>query len=104
MSGPSPGARAFALTLTLSFALALSVSCAPRQPATTWGYSEWYQQSGVSMKGAFEEHQKQCLAKLGAGVDPANVVPGSPEERSYLDCMNGTGWCTNAFRCQDSGA
>lgn len=79
-------------------------ACAPRQAATTWGYSEWYEQSGVSMKESFEEHQKRCLAKAGVAGDPTSVVPDSPEEDAFLDCMNGTGWCTNAFRCDKPGA
>lgn len=78
--------------------------CAPRQAATTWGYSHWYEKSGASSMGAFEQQQKQCLGQIGVVGDPASVAPGSSEENAFIGCMNGTGWCTSAFNCNKPGA
>ena len=90
--------------LLLSSVTLLCLSgCAPREAATTWGYSHWYEQSSGGSMGAFEEQQKRCLDQIGVADDATSVVPDSPEENAFLECMNGAGWCTVAFDCDKPG-
>ncbi len=87
-----------------SIALLCALGCAPRQAVTTWGYSHWYVEGGGGEMGAFEDQQKQCLDRLGIEGDPASVAPDSPQENEFLECMNGSGWCTQAYGCDKPGA
>lgn len=78
--------------------------CAPRQAATTWAYSHWYEKFGAGSMGAFEEQQKSCLEQIGVAGDPASVQPGSPPENAFIECMNRGNWCTQAYNCNKPGA
>lgn len=89
--------------LLWSMVLLCASGCAPRQAATTWGYSHWYEQGGGSL-GEFEQQQRSCLAQIGAATDAASITPNSPQEDSFIECMNAAGWCTNAFGCNKPGA
>ena len=85
--------------LACTIATFLAIACAPRQAATTWGYSHWYRQSGVNELGPFEAQQKRCLEQIAASADPASVQPGSQDEDSFVNCMNAADWCTQAWHC-----
>jgi hypothetical protein len=91
--------RLLCLLLVLS-----ALGCAPRQAATTWGYSRWSLRMGAGTLGGFERQQRQCLAEAGVTGDVASVAPNSPEEDAYLECMNGAGWCSEVFHCEKPGA
>jgi hypothetical protein len=44
------------------------------------------------------------LDQIGASSDPASVVPNSPEESAFLECMNAADWCTDLHACNKPGA
>lgn len=75
------------------------VGCAPRQAMTTWGFSAWYNNSGASSMGVFDERRRECLEQVGVADDPASVAPNSPQEASFIECMNGAHWCTEEYNC-----
>lgn len=89
--------------LLCSVVVLFAIGCGPRQAATAWGYSHWYDRYGGASMGAFEKQQKQCLGQIGV-ADPADVVPDSPEENAFIGCMNAAGWCTQEFACEKPDA
>lgn len=93
--------RSLAILVGLS-SLALLAACA-RTSATTWGWSSWYRRGGFGDMGAFEAQRSTCLAQLGTS-DPASIQPQSPQETQFIQCMNGSGWCTQLWDCNKPGA
>lgn len=89
--------RLAALLLALQ-ALAGASACTPTV-ATTWGYSSWYRRGGaVGDLRMFEIQRNTCLSELEV-PDPASLTPGGREERQFLQCMNGAGWCSQMWDC-----
>lgn len=72
--------------------------CAPRSSATTWEYSRWSRQGGGE-KRAFQAERSICLERIKSAASPGAVRPDSAQEQQFLACMNGAGWCTDAFGC-----
>lgn len=78
--------------------LPLLTGCA-RHAITTWGYSAWYRVGGASEMGPFKRQREACLEQSGIAPDGSGVEPNSEAEHSFLNCMNGHGWCTEEFGC-----
>lgn len=77
----------------------LAGGCAPQQPLTVWGYSDWYRKGAPGMMGTFESQRKACLEQAGI-ADPGSVEPNSPVEWRFVQCMNAAQWCTSAYNCE----
>ena len=73
-------------------------------PITTWPYSSWYSEAGQNSMGDFEERRDQCLRQVGANLQPARVPKNSGQENNFVICMNAGEWCTQAYKCDKSGA
>ena len=78
--------------------LALAGCGTPRSSATTWEYSRWSRQGGGE-KREFQAERSVCLERIKAAASPGAVSADSAQERQFLACMNGAGWCTDSFGC-----
>ena len=94
---------AIRMGLLCAIATFVAAGCAPRQAATTWGYSHWVEKFGAGDMGEFEKAQRACLQQVGASADPASVAPDSAEEDGFIACMNAADWCTMVYHCQKPG-
>ena len=69
-----------------------------RTVATTWGWSSWYRRDGAGAQSTFQTQRSSCLSEVGV-PDPAKILPDSPQETQYIQCMNAAGWCTQLWHC-----
>jgi hypothetical protein len=79
--------------------LVLSFSGCAHTPATSWGWSSWYQRFGTGNKPGFESQRATCLAQMGVN-DPDAVELRSSQDVGFVQCMNAAGWCNQVWECR----
>jgi hypothetical protein len=84
-------------TIPFLFLALAALGCSHR-PATSWGWSAWYQRFGTGNKLGFESQRATCLSQMGV-EDPEQVEIRSSQDVGFVQCMNAAGWCNQVWQC-----